>query len=233
MRFGAMFGVGLGVAFTLAVASPAVAAEQAYTNIIAGSPIYDGLMGNIGQLTDPATVVGVGYVHATQADVGPSGGDFVAIGTANGLGVGGTGCANDYDAAWSGYYDGVVGGMYFCDDFAQDAFAVGSFPTFKIEHASCAGGQVIWNLWLSGTLRSCQFMGVNAASRVITMLETTGASNTDRNIDVRFINLKWNLTGSSTWNNYGNPGGGVHLDPNYSYTYGSVTSHWIFLAPLD
>jgi hypothetical protein len=232
MRPRAMLGVGIGLVVTLSIAPFALAGELAFTYVNGGSPVFDGLMGNIGQRTDPATVVGIGYVHATQADVGALGGDFVAIGTANGVGVPGTGCANDYDAKWSGYYDGQVGGTYFCEDFEPDAFAVGSYPTFSIEYKTCPlGGGTKWVLFLYGATRGCVSTGTSAAFWVVTMLETTGAGTVDRNIDVNFINLKWSLTGQATWVNYGNVA--TQIAPNYSYTYVSATSHNIFLAPYE
>lgn len=233
MRVRAIVSAGIALVLTTSMAASVSAHQQAATYINAGSAVFDGFQGQIGQRTDPATVIGVGYVHGAQADIGPIGGDFVAIGVANGLGV--DNCANDYDPKWTGYYDGEVALDYFCEDFALDAYAVGSYPWFIIERKTCPlGGGTKWVLHFDGATRGCVTAAASAAWLIDTLLETTGASDLGRNIDVRFINLKWSITGSSSWINYG-------IDPDvsetapaiYDFQFTSVTSHYIFLPPLD
>lgn len=223
----------LAAAMALSLAgADAANAEFAASITLAGSPIFDGLKGNMGIRTDPATVVGVGYVHITQADTGSTGGDFVAIGTANGLGV--SSCANDYDAKWTGYYDRIIGGSYFCDDFSLDAYAAGSNPTFQIYYSFCqAANANRWVMTFNGVQRTCMNAGTTGAQALNIGLETTGGSTTDRNIDVKYTNLKKNLTGSTTWSDLGNPGASLVIDPNYSYQFVSNTAQNFYLAPLD
>jgi len=68
------------VGFLLAIAvATSVNAEFSVGYRYGGA--YSGLKGTQGIRTDPATVVGVGYVQITQLDTGATGGDFVAIGT--------------------------------------------------------------------------------------------------------------------------------------------------------
>jgi hypothetical protein len=191
---------------------------------------FDAFKGYQGIRTDPATVSGVGYVHASQVDVGAVGGDFVAIGTAKGVGV--ESCADDYDAKWSIYTDGELGGVYFCNDEKVDAYAAGANPSFSIEYGFCPS--TLSNKWLlsmGGTLWSCYGSSSTTASRVSAMLETTGSSTVDRNIDVKFTGLNWSLSGSSSWTSFGT--GTVVHSPSYSNSSVSSTAFNVYLAPLD
>jgi hypothetical protein len=233
MRVRAIVSAGAAVLLTMSMVGSVSAEQQAATFINAGSAVFDGFKGNIGQKNDQAPVVGVGYVHAGQADIGPIGDDFVAIGVAKGEGV--DNCADDFDAKWSGYYDGRIGIDYFCEDFAPDAYGDESFPTFSIERKTCPlGGGSKWVLSLAGVTRGCVTAGASAAWLIDSLLETTGAPNLPRNIDVRFINLQWSITGSSNWVNYGiDPDFGQTTPGMYTFQFTSVTSHNIFLAPLD
>jgi hypothetical protein len=94
----------------------------------------DGIKGNQVIKTDPATVDDVGYAHPVQLDVGAPGGDFVAIGTFNGMGTSGHAqdCADSYDSKWSVYTDGTIGGAYFCVTESVNAYAAGATPSFRI-----------------------------------------------------------------------------------------------------
>lgn len=226
----------LAVAAALATA-PAAFAEVARSQINAGSPIYDGLKGNEAMRTDWATVTGVGYVHPAQADIGPAGGDFVAIGTTKGVETGQSGadCPADYDPKWDGYWDYMIGGAYVCHVFAADAYAFGSNPSFEISYGWCSTlGANTWRLYFGGTLRKCVPSSSVGATTLVIGLETVNAGSTDYNIDVKYTNLKKNLTGSTTWSNYGNPGaGGEYWDDNYLGEIVSDTAENFFLPPLD
>lgn len=227
----------IGAIALLVSAQPALAvdptSEFAVSWTLAPGPVYDGLKGNMNIRTDPATVANVAYVHPTQVDVGSVGGDFIAIGTANGVGV--DHCANDYDPAWSGYYDGTLGELYFCYDFDLDAYHVGSNPTFKIYYetgALCGGNR--WILQLNGITRAC-LTGYPASGQGLYVgLET--ASNpfnpTDRNIDVKYTNLKRNQTNGTDWRDLGTQPQ-WNIWPNYSATLVSGTAQNFYLAPLD
>jgi hypothetical protein len=164
-------------------------ADFATARRTSGSAIYDGIQGNQGIRTDPATVVGVGYVHPIQADVGAVGGDFVAVGTANGVGAGDF-CANDYDPKWTIYVDRIIGGAYQCIDYTQDAYGAGANPTFLISWKYCVavhGNR--WVLEFGGAQRTCIYSASAGATRVLAGLETNGDEITDRNIDVRYTNM--------------------------------------------
>lgn len=214
----------------LAIASPAIAAEQEARRVDHTTQNIDAFKGFQGIRTDPATVSGVGYVHPTQVDVGAYGGDFVAIGTANGLGV--DNCANDYDAKWTVYTDGVIGGVYRCDDEKLDAYTTGSNPSFTIQRAWCPSQSATrWLLFFGGTLWRCMSHSATGAIGAAAGLETTGSSTTDRNIDVKYTGLNTSNINSSTWNAFG-AGTSIH-SPNYSYQYVSTTAFNVYLAPLN
>jgi hypothetical protein len=190
---------------------------------------FDGLKGNQFIRTNPATVNGIGFVHTAQLDVGPSGGNFVAIGTSNGVGV--DNCANDYDPRWTIFTDGQIGGVYFCNDEALDVYNANDNPPFTIEWDFCpSAGANRWNMYMGGVLRRCINSANSAGSRVIAMLETTGGSSVDRNIDVQWNNLRHSITNSAyvDW-------GSASLQNAPSYTITQVNSTRIdeYLAPLD
>jgi hypothetical protein len=214
----------------VAIAPGAEALEQTFGYRQFGTAQLDGFKGRQGIRTDPATVTGIGYVHPTQMDIGSVGAAFVAIGTAKGVGV--DDCANDYDALWTVYIDGEIGGTYFCEDVDVDAYGSGTNPAFNISYEFCPS--VLANRWLlsfGGVLWSCKSAGATGATRAIGMIETTGSSSTDRNIDVKYTNLQLNNISSNTWNNFGNAASSVA--PNYSFANVSTTAFNVFLAPLD
>jgi hypothetical protein len=214
------------ILIVVAVAPMALARElagAAYDNSIA----IDGVTGNQGIRTDPATVVGVGYVHPTQIDVGPLGGDFVAVGTANGAGATGdagmSSCADDYDPKWTVYADGRSGGLYWCHDYTADAYTTGANPTFQITYSYCSAVSANrWVLKFAGTQRTCVSTGVSNGSEASVFLETTGPSTTDRNIDVKYTNLQVTLTGNINWQNFN--ANYSFRDPSYVVTSPSGTA---------
>lgn len=223
----------IALVFVLVSAPSTLAAEQAGSYASAGATsTFDGFRGNMGIRTDPATVSGVGYVHAAQIDVGAAGGDFVAIGTSNGLGVSGTACANDYDPRWTIYVDWVLGGVYGCADSALDVYGSGANPSFHLSWSWCSAlNRSTWVLLFDGVQRRCLTSANSVGSRVIAMLETTGVSTTDRNIDVRYTNLNKNYGSGTTWFAYGT---GIQVvAPNYTYQHVSSTAFNVYLAPLD
>lgn len=166
------------------------------------SGTVDRFKGNQHIRTDPATVQGIGYVHPIYMDVGAGGGDFVAIGTAKG--VGSDACADDYDAKWTVYSDWQVGGIYHCLDLALDKYSAGANPTFKIIREFCPIGEyaVRWVLYMGGVLYKCVNHAAQGADNVEVGLETTGPGTTDRNIDVSYTNLQY---GSGSFSPAGAP----------------------------
>jgi hypothetical protein len=191
---------------------------------------FTGYKGNQGIRTDPGTVAGVGYVHPTQLDVGPEGGDFVAIGTANGLGV--LACADSYNSLWSAYVDGVYLGVYYCHDVVVNGYAAGSNPSFAIEWGWCPwDSQNLWTLYFGGALRSCEFGTSSSGAIVNSGLEVSGGTTIDYNIDVKYTNLRRRIAGSTL---YSSPGTSFAcIDPSYQYQSVSSSAHNDYLGTLQ
>ncbi len=83
---------------------------------------------------------------------------------------------------------------------------------------------------MGGTLHRCQDATANHASRVIVMLETTGISNADRNIDVKYSDLEYQINGS--WIGTEN----MRTFEPFDYTVTTPDNNRklnAFLAPLD
>lgn len=210
--------------------------EFCVSRTLAISPVYDGLKGFMEMRTDPATDPDVGYVHVAQADVGQYDGDFVAIGTYKGKAP--PGCANDFDARWSGYLDGEFLALYFCQSFAPDAYGVGDKPSFKIEFTTCPFDPELqaWVLSLPGNSPRACVEGPTAARGLYIGLETASnpADPADRNIDVKYTILYRNQTNGATWVELGTPPPSANqCDPNYAYTIVSSTQHNFFLPPMN
>lgn len=183
------------VAITLVSAQAMLANEFAVG--VLDSQTYDGFQGNQGIRTDPAAVQGIAYVHIAQVIMaGPT--DFVAIGTVKGEGTSGgaVNCVDHYEPAnWSGYYDRVINGVYTCSNFSTKAYLAGSHPSFKIQWAFCqAVGANRWLMTFASAQRTCIF-GPSSGVALVAGLETFGT--VDRNIDVKWTNMKKNLTGTS------------------------------------
>lgn len=217
-------------------AVPATLATEQAGAIRAITNGIDGLKGVQGIRTDPATVNGVGYVHPTQIDTGPLSGDFVAIGTANGLGAPGDpgqpSCADDYDPKWTIYADGETGGLYWCHDYTQDAYTTGATPSFQIYYDFCSpSGPAAWVLTFSAVQRRCVQDGTTQGSAASVALETTGSSLIDRNIDVMYTGLRINTSGSTTWQTF-SPNNTVAA-PDYTVQIVSTTAVNAYLAPLN
>lgn len=87
-------------------------------------------------------------------------------------------------------------------------------------------------LWMGGVLYNCIAHSSTVGSRASAFLETTRQGTTiDRNIDVKFTNLRTSNAGSSALNVFG---AGVHVHSNnYSYQLVSNTAFNVYLAPLD
>ncbi len=225
-------GSGVGLALFLVVAAVTPVHGEFAAGIKAAGD-YDGLSTYQEIRTDPATVSGIGYVHPVQVDVGAAGGDFVAIGTAKGVGV--ANCANDYDAKWTVYMDWVLGGVYNCYDIALDVYGVGGKPHLKIQYQTCTStGASRWVLTWASVQRACLVSGATNASRVIVALETTGGSTVDRNIDVKYTAIQYKKRSGGSWYAFGtctlSPS---FAEPNYSISAPSSTACNTYLAPLD
>jgi hypothetical protein len=226
---------GFAVLFLLGLpATSALADEQASGQRTFGSAALDGFRGRQGIRTDPATVTGVGYAHPTQMGIGSLGAAFLAVGTHNGLGTSGHAqdCANSSNPLWSVYVDGELAGAYFCEIVSANAYGADTNPAFRIEYGFCPS--VSANRWLlsfGGTLWRCKSSGATGASFIGAGLETIGSSMTDRNIDVKYTNMEFNLVGFSSWASADMQD---HFEsPNYSHTYVSPTAFNVFLAPLN
>lgn len=210
-------------------------AEWASGQRLNSSANIDGFKGNQGIRTNPSTVNGVGFVHPNQIDIGSLGGGFVAVGTYNGRGTtgGSPDCPNDYDARWSIYTDGIIGGVYWCNKESDDAFGIGANPAFVIEWGWCPSVSANrWLLYMGGTLWRCKDAPQESGIAAVSGLETTPTTVTaDYNIDAKYVNLKRNQTGSSTWIslNQNDP----DADPNYLFTPVDSETFNVYLAPLD
>lgn len=191
----------------------------------------DGVRGAQGIRTSPGTVNGVAYAHPVQMDVGSQGTSFIGIGTYNGAGTTDANCPNDYDAGWSGYYDGEIGGVYFCTKFADDAWVAGSSPSFRIERDCQLGGNIVWGVYFAGTQRACLNSGAAGATKTGASLEVVSNDGADRNIDVKYTSLDVNFTSGSAWNTFSH--NATYVDPNYSFGAVSNTAFNTFLSPLD
>jgi hypothetical protein len=208
------------------------AGELAGAQLDAGFAVYDGFHGYQNIRTDPATVSGVGYVHPAGIDLAVS--DFITLGTANGLGASGPAgtCPNDYDAKWSIYYDWMIGGIYGCATVANDVYSAGAQPTWWIQYTWCTSQMANrWVLTFAGIVRGCIQHDAPAARVLSAGLETTGVSNTDRNIDVAYHHVYRHLRGASAWDTFGS--GAPYHDPNYSYLYVNSTEFRAYLAPWN
>lgn len=105
-------------------------------------------------------------------------------------------------------------------------------PTFSISWSWCqAQNGNRWVLSFAGVQRGCLNHSTRAARIISAGLETTGTSNTDRNIDVGYFNVYRSLTGSSTWDQFGS--GQPYVDANYKYMYVNSTEYRVYLAPWD
>lgn len=223
------------IAAPLFVAATVDANELAYSFRSQSSAVYDGIRGNQGIRTDPATVSGITYAHPVQLLLGVATGDFVAVGTYNGAATTGgpPDCTASFDANWSVYTDGVLGGVYFCNTEQVNAYAAGTNPSFSIQYGVCS---LItrWAMYFDGTAWECRSSAYHAGDFVGAGLETAGTSTTDRDIDVKYTNMQTRVTGFTTWDNFG---GGVaccsRADPSYTYTYVGVTAFNVYLNPLQ
>lgn len=210
----------------LALAAPA-SAEQTAVSKYTSSTNFDAFRGDHLIRTNPATVNGIGYVHALQLDIGAPGENFVAIGTAKGVGV--DNCPNSYDSPWDIYTDGAIAGAYFCHTEANNLYTAGDSAGFTITWANCPGtSNPRWVMYMDG-FRRCISAGTSQGSRTIAMLETTGGSNVDRNIDFTAYNMEYKISG--TW--VGMNGLSQSVANNYSITIPQPDRANIFLAPLD
>jgi hypothetical protein len=221
------------LAGTVAVALFATSANAEWCLGDHNTPLIDGLKGNQGIRTDPATVSGVSFVHTAQVNIDVAG-TFVAIGTYKGAGTAGgqPNCPAHYDPGshWSGFYDGEINGVYFCTSFGTNQWLAGANPSFKIEWAYCPTIGNRWVLTFAGTTRTCIF-GPSSAVAVTGGLETVQASTVDRNIDVKWTNMMWSV-GGNTFVNVGNTQPG-YCDDFYTYQYVSDSSWNTYLAPLN
>lgn len=233
-RPGVALSAAVGVLVLLAPAALGGNEFAAYIQNAVG-PVYDGLRGNMNIRTDPATDPDVTYAHITQMDLGSPEGTFIAIGTYNGAAVPhpNSNCTASLNPLWSGYYDGEIGGAYFCEKFASNQFGIGSNPTFQMlwDPVVC-GGQ--WVLTFNGITRACLATAASSSDWLVVGLETRSLPDdpTDRNIDVKYTNLKRNQTNGTQWLDLGTP---IlqKIDPNYTGSHPSTTAYNLYLAPLD
>lgn len=227
----------LAVSLVIAALSASIAAANEFSAGLRTrtSADLDGLRGNQDIRTSPGTISGVGFNHITQMDVGSSGASFVAVGTYNGKGTSGHSqdCADDYDTGWSGYYDGEIAGVYFCQKFGDDNWHIGDAPAFRIQRGNdCfVGGNAGWGLNFAGSQRACLNSGASGAIFAAAGLEAQQSGTADRNIDVKYTSLDVSFNTGTGWSSFNRNGSSV--DPNYSLTDVSNTAFNTFLAPLD
>ncbi len=214
---------------------PSIIFEMA-VGIVTGD-LYDGIKGNMGIRTDPNTTNNVTYVHLVQV-VLPGNVDFIAVGTVKGEGThiaGASNCADHYDpgANWSGYVEKDISGVYICTNSNDNFFFAGDNPTFEIQYKTCqASGLSRWVVTFNGIVRSCIYSGNTQGTYLAAGLEVDN-SLVDKNIDVKFTNLKKNHPGSTTWSDLGSTNAAKRIDNYYSYTDLGSTAFNVFLAPLD
>ena len=228
-RFLPIASLGLGLSLVL-LGVPASGLEQTF-GYRSSSSNFDGMKGRQGIRTDPSTVNGVGYVHPSQMDIGAEGGDFVAIGTAKGVGVAGTSCDDDYGGLWTVYTDGRIGGVWWCEDLDVNAYGPDTNPTFTIEYGWCPSASANrWLLFFDGTLWRCKAANPTTGSRTIVMLETTGSSTVDRNIDVKYSGLERSAPGAGyvSWGT-----ASQFIAPTYAIDQPTGTQINIYEPPLD
>ncbi|GAB3769435.1 hypothetical protein FB382_002466 [Nocardioides ginsengisegetis] len=189
---------------------------------------FDAYRGSNNIRTDPAYALTYGYAHPNQLIW--NNGDFVAVGTYKSAGVPNTGCSDDYDNLWNIYTDGSTNGQYFCQLENSDAIAAGNIPPFQIEYGTCAAGGNGWRLSMQGLTYNCYSNAHGNAYTAASGLETTNGLTTDKNLDVRFLDMQVRVSGS--WVDFGT-GYNIVLDPNYTVTSNSSTRFDTYLAPLD
>jgi hypothetical protein len=196
---------------------------------------YVGIAGWQNIRTDPPTHSDEAYVHFAQVlKTGEANGDFVAVGSANGVGV--QDCPDQYNGKWDVYTDGRIGGVYFCHTHDVNRFSAGDDIPFKILRVNC--GTISdplygWNMSMAGHDWACYATSWGTGQMLSVGLEHAGTSatyQTDRNLDVKYTNLQVKPTGG-TWSDF--LVGQGHTDPSYTETYLTDTSAKMYLAPWD
>lgn len=180
-----------------------------------------GVRGNQGIRTNPATVNGVAFIHLGQLFLDANG-NFIGVGTYKGRNtVGGTtNCPSHYGGDWTGYYDRVVAMVYACSDFCVDCWDTGDNPSFKIEWASCLPQPVSrWVVTFAGTNRAC-ISGPSSGIGGSAGLEVVGTTN-DYNIDAKWTNMQQRPQGGTFWGCYDSRPG--QEAPDYTYQYVNTT----------
>jgi hypothetical protein len=91
-----------------------------------------------------------------------------------------------------------------------------------------------WQLTLGGVFRGCIQSGLTSGYMVAAMLETTGGSTVDRDIDVKYTNLLARQSGGSGfWALQGNVSDlGVVTDAAYTNTKVTDQAFNVYLTPL-
>jgi hypothetical protein len=142
------------------------------------------------------------------------------------------------NAKWDLYLDAWLGGMYWgCVTILANAYAAGTTQTFRISWSFCDSAQAYrWVHYWSGVQRWCFNHVVHAGQKLEIGLEvvSTPENFTDRNIDVKYSGLTFNLINQSTWFNWITlPPGSFLVSPNYTVTNPTATTVNSFLAPLE
>ena len=192
-----------------------------------------GFKGNQLIRTNPATVIGWGFIHPAQVHIDGNG-TFIGIGTYKGRGTvaGNTSdCPNQYSPSdWSGYYDYEINMVYNCYPFCEDCWQTNDEPSFKIDWNYCPTIGNRWVLTFDGTRRGClysssHFDGVSAG------LEVLPGGLTDYNIDVTWKNME-NRSSGLNWSCTGNTQPG-YADFDYHYEYVSNCKWHTYYEDLD
>lgn len=222
------------IALLAALITPSVAAANGFAYGLKAGASFDGVRGTQWIRTDPATVAGIGYVHAIQVqrNLDPNDPDFIAIGTMNGVGVSGTQCANHYDPLWGIYVDWVLYGVYTCKDIVANYIGVGGAANSTIQWTFCDGASAYrWVLSFASTVRACVNASWHSGGRIVWGIETVPTS-TERNLDIRWLDPQQNLVGNS-WTDISKP---VYEESPSGLSYtSSFLSHQfdVYLPPWE
>lgn len=134
-----------------------------------------------------------------------SDGDFIGLGTANGVGV--DNCPNHYDGdSWQVYVDGDWNGVYHCEDLGVTEPA-GATPSFVMEpDFSQCGSSLKWSMIWRSNLEYCVNVGSSSA-KILSWGGEQVTQTSPLNIDVEHRSIRRSLSGESSW---------VYIEPFFS-----------------
>ncbi len=221
------------IVMVLGIARLAHANESAIGERFSAPGTFDGFRGYQDIRSDLPIAIDVTYAHPVQVDTGMlEDADFLGIGTYKGDDVGG--CAEDNDAKWSIYTDGIIDGIYFCTTEAMDKFGIGDKPTFEIIYDFCPSTlDDRWLMFFDEVLWACYGGGSSVARNANAGLETCcdGPPAVDRNIDVKYRDMEVSRSSQAHWIAMA-PSQGL-LDCCYEYDFINNRAFNVYLPPLQ